>query len=212
METRALAIAFFYAIGTAVGGITGPLLFGNLINSGKLSEVATGFFIGAAVMAIGGIAELLFGVRAEQRSLEDVAAPLSEADGTGDASEPGAAGESPRRRRPPARALRPGPGPVRWYPGMSMPAQVPTVGHEREIESIVTVLRARGGATPRADLERLVGARRWGPGRFGAAVGAAVREGRIQRSGRSGYRAPPLAHAARRDGDEATAPPTVGHA
>ena len=28
METRALAIAFFYAIGTAVGGITGPFLFG----------------------------------------------------------------------------------------------------------------------------------------------------------------------------------------
>ena len=34
METRALAIAFFYAVGTAVGGITGPLLFGQLIDSG----------------------------------------------------------------------------------------------------------------------------------------------------------------------------------
>src|SRR3954449_4966637 len=32
METRALCIAFFYAIGTAVGGITGPLLFGKLID------------------------------------------------------------------------------------------------------------------------------------------------------------------------------------
>ena len=32
METRALAIAFFYAVGTAVGGITGPLLFGHLID------------------------------------------------------------------------------------------------------------------------------------------------------------------------------------
>ena len=66
METRALAIAFFYAVGTAVGGITGPLLFGHLINTGSQDQVAIGFFIGAAVMAIGGIAELLFGVKAEQ--------------------------------------------------------------------------------------------------------------------------------------------------
>ena len=29
MEIRALAIAFFYAIGTAIGGITGPLVFGS---------------------------------------------------------------------------------------------------------------------------------------------------------------------------------------
>jgi MFS family permease len=77
METRALAIAFFYAVGTGIGGITGPLLFGNLINSGRISEVATGFFIGAVVMAIGGGAELLFGVRAEGKSLEEIAEPLS---------------------------------------------------------------------------------------------------------------------------------------
>ena len=60
METRALAIAFFYAVGTAVGGITGPLLFGQLIESGDRGPVAVGFLIGAAVMAIGGIAELLW--------------------------------------------------------------------------------------------------------------------------------------------------------
>src|ERR1700729_447199 len=77
METRALAIAFFYAVGTGIGGITGPLLFGNLIASGKLSEVATGFFIGAAVMAIGGVTEIFFGVRSEQRSLEEIAEPLT---------------------------------------------------------------------------------------------------------------------------------------
>src|SRR5690625_7168584 len=57
METRALAIAFFYAIGTAVGGITGPLLFGNLIDSGSATNVAIGFLIGAAVMAAGGVIE-----------------------------------------------------------------------------------------------------------------------------------------------------------
>ncbi|HEY0392329.1 MAG TPA: MFS transporter [Solirubrobacterales bacterium] len=77
METRALSIAFFYAVGTAAGGIAGPLLFGHFIASGSQDQVATGFFIGAAVMAIGGIAELLFGVKAERRQLEDIAEPLT---------------------------------------------------------------------------------------------------------------------------------------
>ncbi len=77
METRALAIAFFYAVGTAAGGIAGPLLFGNLIGSGERGQVEIAFLIGAVVMAIGGIAELAFGVRAEQSSLEDVAKPLT---------------------------------------------------------------------------------------------------------------------------------------
>ena len=86
METRALAIAFFYAIGTAAGGITGPLLFGHLIDSGDASNVAIGFFIGAVVMALGGIAELVFGVRAENAALEDIATPLSVTDESGDGS------------------------------------------------------------------------------------------------------------------------------
>lgn len=77
METRALAIAFFYAIGTALGGIVGPLLFGSLIDSGERGQVAIGFLIAAAVMALGGLAEALFGVKAEQRALEDLATPLT---------------------------------------------------------------------------------------------------------------------------------------
>jgi MFS family permease len=77
METRALAIAFFYAIGTAVGGITGPLLFGQLIDSHQRGPVMVGFFIGAAVMAVGGVTELLFGVAAERASLESIAQPLT---------------------------------------------------------------------------------------------------------------------------------------
>ncbi len=80
METRALAIAFFYAVGTAAGGITGPLLFGHLINSGNPSTLAIGFYIGAAVMAVGGIAELFFGVKAEGESLENIAKPLTAED------------------------------------------------------------------------------------------------------------------------------------
>ena len=86
METRALAIAFFYAIGTALGGITGPLLFAQLINSGERSEVVWSFLIGAAVMAIAGLVELWLGVAAEQRPLEELALPLTVADAEDDQS------------------------------------------------------------------------------------------------------------------------------
>lgn len=83
METRALAIAFFYAIGTAAGGIVGPLLFGNMIDSGNRGLVVLAFYIGAAVMAIGGVFELLFGVKAERASLESIATPLTVAEAEG---------------------------------------------------------------------------------------------------------------------------------
>ncbi|MHB1555489.1 MAG: MFS transporter [Acidimicrobiales bacterium] len=77
METRALAIAFFYAIGTAVGGIIGPLLFGKLIATGHKDPVAIAFLIGAAVMALGGVVDLFFGVKAAGVQLEDIATPLT---------------------------------------------------------------------------------------------------------------------------------------
>ncbi|TDQ00900.1 MFS transporter [Labedaea rhizosphaerae] len=77
METRALAIAFFYAVGTGLGGIVGPLLFGAFIDSGSRGLVAVGFYVAAAVMALAGVVELIFGVKAEGKSLEDLAAPLS---------------------------------------------------------------------------------------------------------------------------------------
>ncbi|ETZ98417.1 sugar transporter domain protein [Mycobacterium kansasii 824] len=80
METRALAIAFFYATGTAIGGISGPLLFGQLINSGQRSQVFWSFLIGAVVMAAAGLVELWLGVAAERRPLEELALPLTVAD------------------------------------------------------------------------------------------------------------------------------------
>ncbi|MGI8578305.1 MAG: MFS transporter [Nocardioidaceae bacterium] len=87
METRALCIAFFYAIGTAVGGISGPLLFGVLINnakaSGDITNIAIGYFIGAALMIAGGIAEVFLGVKAEGQSLENIAKPLTAEDEPG---------------------------------------------------------------------------------------------------------------------------------
>jgi len=75
-----LAIAFFYAVGTAIGGITGPLLFGQLIDSGQRGQVVWSFLIGAVVMAAAGLVELWLGVVAERRPLEDLALPLTVAD------------------------------------------------------------------------------------------------------------------------------------
>ncbi|MGC1738402.1 MFS transporter [Mycobacterium sp.] len=80
METRALAIAFFYAVGTGIGGISGPLIFGQLIESEERGQVVWSFLIGAAVMAAAGLVELWLGVAAEQRPLEELALPLTVAD------------------------------------------------------------------------------------------------------------------------------------
>jgi MFS family permease len=79
METRAMAIAFFYAVGTGLGGIIGPLLFGQFIEQG-ISAVALGYFIGAGLMIAAGLVEVFLGVNAERKSLEDIADPLSLAD------------------------------------------------------------------------------------------------------------------------------------
>jgi MFS family permease len=77
METRAMAIAFFYATGTLVGGFGGPLLFGALIQSGKPSQIFIGYVIGAVVMIVGGVIQATMGVEAARRDLEDIAPPLS---------------------------------------------------------------------------------------------------------------------------------------
>jgi MFS family permease len=82
LETRGLAIALFYAVGTAIGGISGPLLFGEFIHSGQISQVATGFMIGAVIMALASVAEMLWGVNAENQSLESIARPLTAAAST----------------------------------------------------------------------------------------------------------------------------------
>ncbi|WP_419817138.1 MFS transporter [Glaciibacter flavus] len=76
METRAMAIAFFYAVGTGLGGIIGPILFGQFIGQG-IDAVALGYYIGAGLMIAAGLVEVFLGVNAEGRSLEDIATPLS---------------------------------------------------------------------------------------------------------------------------------------
>src|SRR5829696_2014604 len=80
METRAMAISFFYAVGTAIGGITGPLLFGRLIESGGETNVMYGYLLGAVLMVVAGIVEIFLGVEAEQQQLEDIAKPLTAED------------------------------------------------------------------------------------------------------------------------------------
>jgi MFS family permease len=212
METRALAIALFFAVGTAVGGITGPALFGQFIDSGDANLVALGFFIGAAAMALGGAAELLFGVRAEEQSLERIAKPLTaeEAEEAWQRQRAGLPPERPpetpadrrirgrreadrARERDGLRRVRPGPGGSFYSPGMVGTAGTAgrdAAGAERdldaEIESISRILRERG-PTERRQLAQLVGGAGWGPGRFRRALDATVREGRAKPLGDGTY-------------------------
>ncbi len=183
METRALSIAFFYAVGTAAGGIVGPLLFGHLIASGSQDQVAIGFFIGAVVMAIGGIAEILFGVKAEQEQLEDIAKPITAEDA--EREEPEEAPERPSPARAPRR-YRLGPGRASSSPGMPLYLQAQEVGLEREVTILEQALKEHGSAS-RRELSRRVGARYWGPGRFSAALREAIAENRVKRLRRDQY-------------------------
>jgi MFS family permease len=76
METRAMAIALFYACGTGVA-IAAPWTFGKLIETGSVGLVTIAFVIGGVIMAIGGVVEILLGVEAERKPLEAIARPLS---------------------------------------------------------------------------------------------------------------------------------------
>jgi MFS family permease len=77
LEIRALAIAVFFAVGTGTGGVLAPWLFGALIGTGSRDAVFAGYLLGAALMLLAVGAVLAFGVRAERKSLEEVAPPLS---------------------------------------------------------------------------------------------------------------------------------------
>jgi MFS family permease len=77
METRALCIAVFYAVGTGIGGVIGPQVFSRMINTESYEQVFLALSLGALMMILGGIAELFFGVKAERRSLEEIAQPLT---------------------------------------------------------------------------------------------------------------------------------------
>jgi MFS family permease len=80
LEMRALAIAIFYAIGTGIGGIFGPWLFGVLIDTGSRVSLFGGYLLGAALMFVAAAVMWGWGIAAERRPLEDVARPLAAAD------------------------------------------------------------------------------------------------------------------------------------
>jgi MFS family permease len=80
LEIRALAIAFFYAVGTGIGGIIGPWLFGVLIETGSRGSVFGGYLLGAILMLGAAIVAAMWGVAAERKPLEAVAKPLASAD------------------------------------------------------------------------------------------------------------------------------------
>jgi MFS family permease len=77
METRAVAIAFIYAIGTLAGGVVAPSLFGLLIQTKSIDNIVYGYLVGATLMILGGLTEILLGVNAEGKSLEEIAPPLT---------------------------------------------------------------------------------------------------------------------------------------
>jgi MFS family permease len=76
LEIRAIAIAIFYAIGTLIGGVAAPALFGALIATGARGPLMMGYLLGAALMLAGAVAEFFIGVEAAGKSLESVSKPL----------------------------------------------------------------------------------------------------------------------------------------
>jgi MFS family permease len=175
LEIRAMAIAFFYAVATGLGGFVGPLLFGALIETENRTNVFIGYLIAAALVVIAAIVELIWGVAAEQKPLEEVAKPLSElqAEEEGE-DEP----EQPKRREP-----RTTYGTM-WAPRVTYARSDPSLA-DREVALIEQALE--GGQATRRDLAAKVRARYWGPRRFRRALRIGVARGRFRRVGRDRY-------------------------
>jgi MFS family permease len=79
VEIRALAIAVFFGLGTAIGGAGAPYLLGSLIETGARESVFEGYLLGSGLMIFAAIVEAVWGVAAERKPLESVAPPLSSA-------------------------------------------------------------------------------------------------------------------------------------
>jgi len=180
LEIRAMAIAFFYAVGTGVGGIIGPALFGKLIDSKSFTQVMIGFLIGAAWLIVAAAVAWFLAVDAEQKSLEEVAEPLSSTENEDEEPDQEAADEPTRREH---REI--GGYPVRagahWAPRYSFHAvDDPLAG---QIASIERVLDESDRPLPERELFARTNARHWGPGVARRALRRAVAEGRVERRG-----------------------------
>jgi MFS family permease len=77
LEVRALAIALFYAVGTGIGGVAGPALFGALIDTGSRNSVFAGYLLGAGLMVAAAVIAWCYCIAAERQPLESVARPLA---------------------------------------------------------------------------------------------------------------------------------------
>jgi MFS family permease len=77
LEVRALAIALFYAVGTGIGGVAGPALFGVLIDSGSRYSVFSGYLLGSGLMIAAALIAWRYGIAAERQPLESIASPLA---------------------------------------------------------------------------------------------------------------------------------------
>jgi MFS family permease len=77
LEVRALAIALFYAVGTGIGGVIGPALFGALIDTGSRNSVFAGYLLGSGLMIAAAAIGWRYCIAAERRPLESVARPLA---------------------------------------------------------------------------------------------------------------------------------------
>jgi MFS family permease len=185
LEIRAMAIAFFYSVATAIGGISGPLLFGILVGTGSERNTMWGYIIGAVWLLVAAVTELFLGVSAEQKPLESVAEPLASEDADTPSHREDADGQQqePQRRAPAGLPAR--------YRGMASPRQTFTglpSTPDRDIDREMTAIeQASGEPISREDLARAVHARSWGPGRFRRALRMAQRERRVQRVGRDRY-------------------------
>jgi hypothetical protein len=77
LEILALTIAIFYAIGTGLGGVAAPVVFGKLIESGSRQSVFGGYVFAAVLMFAAAFVAGRYAVAAERKPLEQVATPLS---------------------------------------------------------------------------------------------------------------------------------------
>jgi MFS family permease len=77
LEVRALAIALFYAVGTGIGGVVGPALFGALIDTGSRNSVFAGYLLGSGLMIGAAVIAWCYCIAAERQPLESVARPLA---------------------------------------------------------------------------------------------------------------------------------------
>jgi hypothetical protein len=197
MESRAMCIAFFYAVGTGLGGALGPLLFGALINTKHVTPLFWGYTLAAGLMAASGIVAWFLAVDAEQKQLEDIATPITAAEaavvgGADEVQEPQEQEQEQRQPQPatalPAyRARRLGRGSSHgWSPAPSFSTSSIDDELRDEVDAIVSTLKEHG-TLERDALKRHVNSRRWGPGCFARALSQAMQAGLVTRVGRNRY-------------------------